>query len=394
MTAVKAVDVAVVGAGPVGLAAALGLRSSGLSVLVIERGGEPPAFGVDDHDRRVYAIAPESQRLLAALGAWPQIAATRVSPYGAMRVWDRDPARALGFDAADAGAAQLGWIVEHGLIVAALWAQRAGLECWTGAEIEAIEFADLAQARNRITLADGRCVDARLLVAADGADSQVRERAGIETLGWRYGQRAIVAEIETAEPHRATAWQRFLGTGPLALLPLADGRCSIVWSAEDALAAELLALDDTAFCARLTEASQQVLGAVHAVGTRVPVPLRLLHASEYAREGLVLVGDAAHAVHPLAGQGLNLGLADVAGLLATLAEARAAGRDWRSARTLARHARARKAANLEMLALTDSLSRVFRLRLPALKTALGLGLEAVDRLGPVKELLMRQAAGA
>ena len=387
---ITACDIAVVGGGPVGLAAAVGLNRAGFSVVLIERGAAPPARDPARHDARVYAIAPASARLLDTLGAWPQIVSTRVSPYTAMRVWDRDPARALSFEAA----APLGWIVEHGLIVDALWAQRAGIDCWLDADIESLQPPDAQTERRRITLADGRGVDARLVVAADGADSQIRERAGIETVSWRYGQRAIVCEITTERPHESRAHQRFLGTGPLALLPLSDGRCSIVWSAEDPLAAELLGLDDAMFRQRLTQASQRVLGEILAAGPRISVPLRLLHARDYARDGLVLIGDAAHAIHPLAGQGLNLGLADVAQLIATVVEARDAGRDWRALRTLARHARARKAANLEMLALTDGLSRAFGLRLPGLKTALGLGLEAVDRLGPLKTLLMRQAASA
>ncbi|GAC1628310.1 MAG: UbiH/UbiF family hydroxylase [Nevskia sp.] len=388
-------DVAVVGAGPVGLAAAIGLRRAGLSVVLVERGGAPAAHALARHDAKVYAIAPESARLLALLGVWERIAATRTSPYTAMRVWDREPARALTFAAADAGAAQLGWIVEHGLIVSALWARREGIEVLLNARVESLRLPDGAgRELAQITLADGRGIDAKLVVAADGADSQIRELAGIETVGWRYGQRALVCEIGTERPHRGIAQQRFLATGPLALLPLSDGRCSIVWSAEEALASELLALDDAAFRARLTEASQGVLGEILDAGPRLAVPLRLLHAREYVREGLALVGDAAHAIHPLAGQGLNLGLADVAQLLATIVAAREAGRDWRSGRRLAHYARARKAANLEMLALTDGLSRAFGLRLPGLKTALGLGLEAVDRLAPLKELLMRQAASA
>jgi len=175
---------------------------------------------------------------------------------------------------------------------------------------------------------------------------------------------------------------------------LADGRCSIVWSAEEALAQELLALDDAAFMARLSQALEYALGEVEQVTPRISFPLRLLHAQDYARAGLVLVGDAAHAIHPLAGQGVNLGFADVQQLLATLVEARDAGRDWSGLRNLQRYGRARKAANLEMLALTEGLYRAFRLRLPGLKAALGLGMEAVDKLGPLRSWLVRQAANA
>jgi ubiquinone biosynthesis UbiH/UbiF/VisC/COQ6 family hydroxylase len=261
-------------------------------------------------------------------------------------------------------------------------------------ERAAIESARFAESAAALQLADGRELRARLVVAADGADSQLRGLAGIDTLGWAYAQRAIVCHVHTQLPHRATAWQRFLASGPLAFLPLADGRCSIVWSAEEPLALELLALDDAAFLERLGAASEHVLGELLQTTSRVSFPLRLLHAQDYARPGLVLVGDAAHVVHPLAGQGVNLGFADVQQLASTLAAARGAGRDWSGLRVLQSYARARKAANLEMLALTEGLYRAFRLRLPGLKAALGLGMEAVDRLGPLKSWLTRQAANA
>lgn len=387
-------DIVVVGGGPVGLAAALGLHRRGFRVLLVERGGAPAAHDLELYDPRVYAIAPESARVLDSVGAWRRIVERRAGAYSRMRVWDRSPSRCLNFDAEDAGAEQLGWIVEHGLIVDALWQRREGLDVWLEARVESLQLPNEDDDRARLRLVDGRAVEARLIVAADGADSQLRELAGIETVGWRYAQRAQVCHVRASAAHEGTAWQRFLPTGPLALLPLADGRVSIVWSADSALADRLVAHDDTAFLEALTEASQGVLGRFTETGPRLDVPLRLLHARDYVRDGLALVGDAAHAVHPLAGQGLNLGLADVAQLVATVADAREAGRDWRSERTLARYARARKAANLEMLAVTDSLSRAFRLRLPGLRTVLGLGMEAVDRLGPVKTLLMRQAASA
>ena len=386
-------DAAIVGGGPVGLATALALQQAGFRVALIERGAEPAPYRPEIHDARVYAIAPESARFLDRLGVWPAIAATRISPYSAMRVWAREPAQALAFDAADAGAAQLGWIVEHGLILACAWSRLEAVDCWLHAPIEAILLPQADGEIGELHL-EGAVVRARLIVAADGADSQLRELAGIETIAWSYPQRALICHIRTERKHGDTAYQRFLPSGPLALLPLADGRCSIVWSADTALADELMALDDAAFRARLGAASQGVLGEILAATPRSAVPLRLLHAREYVRPGLVLIGDAAHAIHPLAGQGVNLGFADAAQLSTTLVEARAAGRDETSLRTLSRYARARKAENLEMLALTDTLYRSFRIRLPGIRTALGLGLEGVDRLGPLKELLMRQAASA
>jgi 2-polyprenylphenol 6-hydroxylase len=306
-------------------------------------------------------------------------------------VWEREPARALRFDAADSGGAELGWIVEHSLLVDALWASLDGVSRYEKTQVEQLQTGDDGAL---LRLHDGRSLRARLVVAADGADSQLRGLAGIDTVGWNYSQHAIVCHVHTERPHRATAWQRFLASGPLAFLPLADGRCSIVWSAEQALAQELLALDDAAFLSRLGEASEHALGAIYAGTRRLSFPLRLLHAQDYARPGLALVGDAAHTVHPLAGQGVNLGLADAEQLAETLVEARDAGRDWWSLRNLQRYTRARKAANLEMLALTDGLYRAFRLHLPGVKAALGLGMEAVDRLGPLKAWLSRQATSS
>jgi len=381
-------DIAIVGGGPVGAAAAIALHQQGFRTALIERAAAPAPYDPDGYDLRVYAVAPHSARLLDRLGVWSPIRARRISPYAAMRVWERGPEHALEFDGSGSGLAELGWIVEHGLLVDALWAALDGVERHERVGIRAAQFGE---AGSVLHLADGRELGARLVVAADGADSQLRGLAGIDTVGWPYAQRAIVCHVRTGRPHRATAWQRFLGSGPLAFLPLADGRCSIVWSAEEALAQELLGLDDAAFMARLGEAFEHALGEITESTPRISFPLRLLHAQDYARPGLVLIGDAAHAIHPLAGQGVNLGFADVEQLAATLAEAREAGRDWSAPRTLQRYARARKAANLEMLAVTDGLYRAFRLRLPGVKAALGLGMEAVGRLGPLKNWLARQA---
>lgn len=384
-------EIAVVGGGPVGAAAALALRGAGFDTALVERAPAPPAWDAANYDARVYALAPSSQAVLAGLGAWETIAAARTCAYTRMKIWERDPQTALAFEAADANRGELGWIVEHALLVDTLWRRLDQAICRTQTSLDGIELGvDGATLR----LHGGGWLRAQLIVAADGADSQLRRLAGIDTVNWRYGQRAIVCHVRTARAHRATAWQRFLKTGPLALLPLADGRSSIVWSADDALAAELLALDAAAFCARLGEASEHALGAILEATPRIGVPLHLLHAREYFAPSLVLVGDAAHAVHPLAGQGVNLGLADVQALVETLTQARRAGRDWSGARTLARYARARKARNLEMLALTDALYRAFRPSLPGLRALLGLGMSALDSAGPLKSWLAQRATGA
>jgi len=391
MNAATSLDIAVVGGGPVGAVAALALRDAGFSVAMVERGPPPRPFDPARYDARVYAIAPASARLLESLGVWPAIAAARISPYGRMQVWERAAELGLRFDAADSGHAALGWIIEQGLIVAAAWQQLGDLPYHAGVDAESVQWPEDDGECPTLRLSNGVELRPRLIVAADGADSPLRTQAGIDVTTWTYAQRAIVAQVQVSDARPATAYQRFLPSGPLAFLPQSDGRHSIVWSADTDRADDLLALDDAAFAAELGEASQYALGDVLEVSSRQAFPLRLLHAADYHRPGLVLVGDAAHAIHPLAGQGANLGFADVSQLAATLSSARDAGRDWSAPRTLSAYARARNAGNLEMLALTDGLYRGFGLKLPLLRDLLGVGLEAVNRIPPLKGLLAQQA---
>jgi ubiquinone biosynthesis UbiH/UbiF/VisC/COQ6 family hydroxylase len=240
-------------------------------------------------------------------------------------------------------------------------------------------------------LADGSELRARLVVAAEGAGSPLRERAGIVTAERDYSQMALVAHVRTSEPHRGQALQRFLPGGPLAFLPLADGRRSIVWSLPVEQAREIQGLDDGAFGQALASAIQFETGEITATTPRHLFPLRLVHATDYVRDALVLVGDSAHVIHPLAGQGVNLGLGDAAELTRVLVQAREQRQDWSGTRVLRRYERARKAANLEMLALTDLLDRAFRA--PGLPRLLDAGLAVLDRVGPAKQLLIRRALG-
>ncbi|MBI2383783.1 MAG: FAD-dependent monooxygenase [Gammaproteobacteria bacterium] len=314
--------VAVVGGGIVGAALALDLARRGLDPVLIERGKRPPAFDPAQDDLRVYAIAPASVRALRCVGAWDAIAARRASPYRDMRVWEEDQRHELHFSAAEAGVPELGYILESSLILDALWQRLDGLPVRTETAVAGVQFdADGV----RLRLADGEVLEAEVAVAAEGADSGLRDSAGIEVMGWGYAQRAIVCHVRTEKPHECTAFQRFLPGGPLAFLPLADGRSSIVWSAELGEADGLLKLADTEFCARLGAASQYRLGAVLATTARASFPLRLQHAARYVRSGLALVGDSAHVVHPLAGQGVNLGLADIGVLAEVLQAARDRG---------------------------------------------------------------------
>jgi 2-octaprenylphenol hydroxylase len=221
----------------------------------------------------------------------------------------------------------------------------------------------------------------------------VRSRAGIASRGWLYDQQAIVANVQVQEWHGETAWQRFLPTGPLAFLPLLDGRCSIVWSATASRAEELLALEEADFRARLEEASDGRLGAIGEIGPRAAFGLRMEHAEQYVKPRLALIGDAAHAVHPLAGQGVNLGFLDAAALAAALAEAKDRHRDIGGLWTLRRYERARRGDNLLMLAAMDGFNRLFSNAVAPLAVGRSAGLSLIDRLAPIKHLFMRHALG-
>lgn len=383
-------EILIAGGGPVGLAAAAALAQAGFEVRLFERAPPPAGFDASRADARVYALSPASLALLDRLGAGAALRAMRLSPYRQMKVWHDDPQRGLQFSAAERGSDALGAIVEHGALAAALVQAlppgRAGFK----QEIAGVETDEEGV---RLRLADGSEHRARLLVAADGPDSPLRRQLGLATVGWTYDQQALVCHLQPERSHGATAWQRFLPSGPLALLPLADGRVSLVWSCERALAEELMDLSDSEFALRVSAASQHRLGALSSPTPRQALPLRLQHARDYHGTGVVLIGDAAHVVHPLAGQGMNLGFADVAALAEALGSAREAGRGWWRERTLAAYARRRKAENLEMLALTDILKRLFGSEREALRHLLSLGLELVDRAPLAKPALLARALG-
>jgi 2-octaprenylphenol hydroxylase len=386
-------DIVVVGGGMVGAAFAAAMAGQGLSIAIIESREPARGWPAGEIDLRVSALSRASQRLLERLDAWDRILELGVSPYREMYVWDAVSKAHIHFDSQDLGEPDLGHIVENRVIQRALWELleiSEGIHRLCPAAIVDLESgAD----GSRLTLTDGRLIECRLLVGADGRDSLVRTLVGIEAEGWDYGQRAIVAHVRPAEWHRETAWQRFLPTGPLALLPLADGRCSIVWSAEGARAAELMALDDIAFSAAVSDASEFRLGALTLDSPRAAIPLRLQHAKHYVRPGLALIGDAAHAIHPLAGQGVNLGFMDADALAAALTSGLAHGRDIAGLWTLRRYERARRGDNQLMLGAMDLFKRLFGNEEPAIVRLRGLGLSATDRLAPLKRLFMTQALG-
>jgi 2-polyprenylphenol 6-hydroxylase len=376
-----ALDVAVVGGGMVGAATALALARAGFATALLEARAPKAWNPQEEVDLRVVGLAPSSLALLDELGVWPSIRDARASPYAHMHVWDAESGAAIDFDAASEGRELLGYIVENNLVQWTLWQalEAAGVRRLCPAEVRAF---DAKEDRIQFELADGETLAARLLVAADGAASPLRQLAGIATSGRDYAQRAVVAHVSTELPHEGTAWQRFISTGPLALLPLADGRSSVVWSLPEAEALRVLALDDRAFLDELGLASDFRLGRITAATQRVGFPLKLQLAECYQAERFVLLGDAAHAVHPLAGQGVNLGLRDVTELRDTLVAARDEGRDIGAAHVLRRYARG-----------FDALARIYALQSPALVAARGLGVRLLDRLAPLKRRLAEHAAG-
>ncbi len=383
-------DVIVVGGGMVGAAQAAALGQAGFRVALIEVRQPPPFDPAADVDLRVSAISGGSQQFLASIKAWDAIARQRISAYESMQVWEQTGAGELSFSAADSGLASLGHIVENSLIIDALWQQLDTVEVICPARIAGL---NLEESSAEIKLEEGRVLTSQLVIAADGGNSVTRELAGIGCYGWSYQQRGIVAHVQTQQPHQATAWQRFLPTGPLALLPLADGRCSIVWSASDALATELLDLDDAAFGQRLTEALEGRLGEVSVTSQRAAFPLRMQQAEAYCAPRLALVGDAAHVIHPLAGQGVNLGFGDAAHLLDVLQQTRQAGRDLGEHRRLRRYERARKAEDALMATATDGLNRLYASDNPLIQLGRRQGSRLVNLLTPLKSALIQQAAG-
>jgi 2-octaprenyl-3-methyl-6-methoxy-1,4-benzoquinol hydroxylase/2-octaprenylphenol hydroxylase len=385
-------DVAVVGGGMVGAATALALARAGFDTVLLEARAPAPWHPQDEVDLRVVGLAPSSTALLDGLGVWPSIREARASAYAHMHVWDAASGAAIDFDAAAEGRRELGFIVENNLVQWTLWQalEAAGVRRLCPSAVRGFEARE---DHVRLQLDNGETLSAALLVAADGSSSPLRQLAGIGTRGRDYAQRAVVAHVHTERPHESTAWQRFLPDGPLALLPLADGRSSLVWSLPDEQAQRVLALDDAAFRDALGVASDFRLGRVTGTTPRASFPLKLQLAERYQADRFVLLGDAAHAVHPLAGQGVNLGLRDVTELRDTLLAARAAGRDIGAAHVLRRYARRRSSADtLDALGF-DALARVYAWQSSPLVAARGAGVRLLDRLTPLKRLLSEHAAG-
>jgi ubiquinone biosynthesis UbiH/UbiF/VisC/COQ6 family hydroxylase len=394
------VDVLVVGGGPVGgTVAALLARATRterdaprIAVLEPRRPSYPP--GDAPVDLRVSAYSRASERVLQAAGAWDAIRARRTCPYERMRVWHEHvaprSAEALVFDAAEVGEPNLGHIIETRLVQSALLdaAEQAG------ARVIAAGLSSLTIGEDDVRIeTSAGSLNARLVIGADGAQSAVRAAAGIAAEASGYQQTAIVAVVRTEKPHESTAWQRFLETGTLAFLPLSDDTSSIVWSADDELAKSLLAMPAADFESALARALDNALGATHLIGERASFPLRRLAAQHYVCHRCALIGDAAHVVHPLAGQGVNMGLLDAAALTELLIAARREHEDLGALRILRRYERWRKTETHTLSTAIDAFDRLLAHGTGPVARLAQRGLGWVNRSQEAKRIFIRRALG-
>ncbi|WP_299360522.1 UbiH/UbiF/VisC/COQ6 family ubiquinone biosynthesis hydroxylase [uncultured Paracoccus sp.] len=387
-------DVIIAGGGLNGPALALALQAAGLSVAVVD--ARPAADrAAEGFDGRAYALALASRRLLTALGLWGGLAphSQPINRVIATQGWPGEGAGrlALMFDSAEIEEGPVGHMLEDRFLYAALMdAMHGSVRHIAGT---AVTGQESGAGGVTAVLSNGQRLTARVLVGADGRQSGVAERAGLRRAGWSYGQTALVAAVDHALPHEGIAHQFFMPTGPLAILPLPGNRSSIVWSEPDDSAAAIAGLDDLGFMEVLRPRFGDFLGRITLAGPRFTYPLSLAMAHDYVARRVVLVGDSAHGVHPIAGQGLNLGLRDVAALAEVLVEAWRRGEDIGAADVLARYQRWRR-FNATALGLgMDAVNRLFSTPNPLLRTVRGLGMGAITAIGPVRRTFMRQAAG-
>ena len=383
-------DVIIQGAGMNGLLLARALAPLRLKVALVD--AQPvQRWSGGEWGLRVIAVTATSERILRRLGIWEALA--RVSPFRAIQAWDGVGQGSVLFDSAQIDEPHLGHIVENSLIQTALYDRLLDDGELTMIIPAAVTAVQADAERVVASLDDGRRLEARLLVGADGANSTIRRLCGIELDGRDYRQSGLVTVVETEQRHGEVARQRFLPEGPLAFLPLADGRCSIVWSQPTEAAARRLELDDETFCAELTAASGGILGQALGCGARAAFPLRSQQARSYIAPRVALIGDAAHVIHPLAGQGANLGFLDATVLAEEIGRAYKAERDIGGLGTLRRYQRRRRGDNLLMQSTMDAFHYLFGASSPWLSLPRSLGLDIVDRVPPLKAFFMHRAMG-
>jgi ubiquinone biosynthesis UbiH/UbiF/VisC/COQ6 family hydroxylase len=382
-------DIVIVGGGLVGASLAAALKSSGLQLALVESGPSPQASRAeDDWDSRIYAFTPGNVDFLKECGAWQRLDSARVQQVEEMRVFG-DTGAKLNFSAYQLGAPELAFIMESRLLQDALWQglrQQDNLTLLHPAQCQRIDWQDDAA---HLTLKDGREISAKLIVGADGRDSWVRHQTNMPEVPTPYHQHGLVANFSVSKAHRGIAYQWFTPDGILALLPLPGRRISIVWSVSPEKSAELLALTHEELCARVSEASHGTLGELKVITPPAAFPLRVLNLAHITKPRLALVGDAAHNVHPLAGQGVNLGLRDARELAQTIMQRGAL--DCGDLRVLRRYERARQEDILSMQLTTDALKNLFVNDNPVLRTLRNVGLAATNHIVPLKKMLARHA---
>ncbi len=386
------VELLIAGGGLIGLLLGVAGAGAGLAVAIVDR-QDPEAMLGEGFDGRSSAIAFGSRRVLDALGLWPEIAAA-AEPILEIRVADDDSPLFLHYDHRELGTGNaLGYVVENRVLRRALSERARSLPSLSFraplavGSVETSHFAAVAE------LSDGRRVRARLVAAADGQGSPLRRAAGIGTVEWRYRQTSIVTTVRHERPHGGVAVEHFLPAGPFAILPMTGNRSSIVWTERAELAARLVGLPDAAFAAELAARFGDFLGAVEPIGPRWTYPLGLMLAERYVARRLALVGEAAHLIHPIAGQGLNLGIRDVAALAELIIDTRRLGLDIGDDAVLDSYQRCRRFDVLLLAAVTDGLNRLFSNSIAPVRLARDLGFAVVHRLPPLKRLLMRDAMG-
>jgi 2-octaprenyl-6-methoxyphenol hydroxylase len=385
------VELIVVGGGLSGLTLAIACATAGLEVAVIDR-EDPATMLAEPFDGRTTAIAEGSRQVLDGIGLWPLVA-SEAEPILEIRVADDDSPLFLHYDHRDLGTVPLGYIAENRVLRRALFERARALPTLAHLAPAAVARVEREASHALVHLADGRVIRGELVAACDGRQSPLRQEAGIRALAWDYPQTGIVCTVRHALPHRGVAVEHFLPAGPFAILPMTGQRSSIVWTERAPLAPEIMALDERHFHAELARRFGDFLGEVEVVGPRWSYPLSLLHAERYVATRLALVADAAHVIHPIAGQGLNLGIRDIAVLAELIVDARRLGLDIGSLTVLERYQRWRRFDNIALAAVTDGLNRLFSNAVPPVKLVRDLGLALVDRLPPLKRLLMRHAMG-
>lgn len=397
-------DVAIVGAGMVGASLACGLIDAGFNVALIESGelNSSQDWPLEQVDARVSALSLASENLLKNLQAWPIIEnMARLQAYDAMHVWDACGTGKLHFTAAEQHLPYLGHIAENRTITSALHQLLEHKKYHLFEQAQVVDMSPEEVSPRTLTLGSGEQITATIVVGADGANSKIRQLAGLPTREWDYPHHALITRVKVTKSHQNAAWQRFTEDGILAFLPLLGAAeeglgqhyCSIVWSQPKAQAQAMQQLSESDFCMALTGAFEGRLGDVIASDKRHVIPLRQRHAKRYVQNGLVLVGDAAHTIHPLAGQGVNLGLLDVSALVDTLQQAHQQGCDIASIGVLEKYQSQRRNDNLRMMALMESFSRLFGNQHPMLSLLRNTGMNWVQKLNPIKQHLAQQAMG-